>query len=327
MDILLQKDFKEMKVKGKRCIPDNTQLIKAKKKINSFRPVFWERIFLKSLPLTGILTATILMGIFLTLLIYAFPAIQELGISFTWGKVWNPVDQVFGGLPFLLGTLLTSFLALIIAIPFALSIAILLGDFYPKGWGPSILKGAIDLTAAIPSVIFGFWGFFVLVPLIRELEINLGVPATGVGVLPAALILAVMITPYAASISTQVIRMTPTGLKEGAYALGATRWEVLKNVILPSARSGIGSGLLLALGRAVGETMAVTMVIGNANRLPEGIFSPGNTMASVIANEFSEADHPIYFSALIELGLFLFVVTFLLNIIGKRIINHKRKMI
>lgn len=290
----------------------------------AFSAIRFEKIFRGGLPLMGIIILVLFAAIGLTLVIYSQPSFKALGFSFFWSKVWNPVAHIFGGLPFLIGTIITSFLSLIIAIPFALSVAIFLGEYFPKGWLSGLLKGAIDLIAAVPSVIFGFWGFFVLVPLIRSLEMRLGLPAVGLGILPTSLILAMMIIPYAASLATTMIKMVPSDLKEGAYALGATRWEVLRHVVLPKSRSGILSGFLLALGRAIGETMAVTMVIGNANIIPTSLFSTGNTMASVIANEFSEADTPIYFSALIELGLFLFIVTLVINMIGKTIINRTK---
>lgn len=268
----------------------------------------------------------LVVGILITLLLGAFPSIQALRFGFLYGKIWDPVHNVFGALPFLVGTLLTSFVALLISIPFSIAIAIFLGEYFPKGWISNFLKGTIELIAAVPSVIFGFWGFFVLVPIIRTFQVKIGIMPNGVGIFAAALVLAIMIIPYAASLGTSIIKMVPSDLKEGAYALGATRWEVLKNVILPYSKSGLFAGILLSLGRAVGETMAVTMVIGNANILPDNIFSPGNTMASVIANQFTEADNPLYLSALIEMGLFLFLVTFLINLIGKRIIKKTTKI-
>lgn len=318
---------KEAWVKSESFIGEGmeVQILKVKESKSIKKTIHFERVFLKGLPAIGWLILALVLGIGFTLAVTSWQSIKDLGLGFIFGKIWNPVEGIFGGLPFLAGTLITSFLALIIAIPFALSIAILLGNYFPKGIFSNFLKGAIDLTAAVPSVIFGFWGFFVLVPLVRAVEVKLGVPALGVGILPAALVLAIMIVPYAASLAISMIRMVPAGLKEGAYALGATRWEVLWHVILPYARSGISSGFLLALGRAIGETMAVTMVIGNANMIPESIFSPGNTMASVIANEFSEADTPLYLSALIEMGLLLFVVTFLINMLGKRVIHRLTK--
>jgi phosphate transport system permease protein len=185
------------------------------------------------------------------------------------------------------------------------------------------------LIAAVPSIIYGFWGLFVLVPLVRTLEMKLNILPYGVGVFTASIVLAVMIIPYGASLGITLIRMVPSPLKEGAYALGATRWEVIRSVIMPYTRSGLFAGVLLSLGRALGETMAVTMLIGNTTALAsvfkDVIFGPGNTMASVIANEFAEADHTLYVSALIELGLVLFFVTVVINMIGKRIITRFTK--
>ena len=270
----------------------------------------------------GILLILVVCAILATLVWQSIPALQELGLKFYWTTTWDPVNNVFGALPFLLGTLITSFTALIISIPFSLAVAILLGEYYPNGAFSGFMRSVIDLIAAIPSVIFGFWGFFVLVPLIRTLQIKLGIMPNGVGLFSASLVLSIMIIPYAASMGTSMIRMVPAELKESAYALGATRWEVLRYVILPYSKSGLFAGILLSLGRAVGETMAVTMVIGNASDLPRSIFSTGNTMASVIANEFGAAPDPIYVSALIQMGLFLFLVTFVINMIGKTIIKR-----
>lgn len=287
----------------------------------TLRMIRGEKVFKRSIRFSGILMVMLVLGIFITLFWGAIPSIQSLGFEFFKGKTWDPVQNVFGAYPFLVGTLLTSLFALLISIPFSVAIAIFLGEYFPNGWISNLLKGTIELIAAVPSVIFGFWGFFVLVPIIRTFQLKMGIMPNGVGIFSAALVLAIMIIPYAASLGTSIIKMVPSDLKEGAYALGATRWEVLRNVILPYSKSGLFAGILLSLGRAVGETMAVTMVIGNANLLPDSIFSPGNTMASVIANEFTEADHPLYLSALIEMGLFLFLVTFMINFIGKRIIK------
>ncbi|MGN6618549.1 MAG: phosphate ABC transporter permease subunit PstC [Ilyomonas sp.] len=281
-----------------------------------------ESAFKRSLIIIAIILVIITVAIFLTLVIQSLPSIQSLGIQYLWGKVWDPVADEYGGLPFLLGTLMTSFLALIISIPFSYAIAIYLGEYNPKGFLSGFLKNIVELVAAIPSVIYGFWALIVLVPIVRNLETKIGVAPYGVGIFTASLILAVMIIPYAASLGRELIKMVPGSLKEGAYSLGATRYEVLKHVTLPYTKSGLFAGLLLSLGRALGETMAVTMVIGNTSILPTSIFSPGNTMASVIANEFTEAARTVYLSALIELGLLLFVVTVVINIIGKRIIKH-----
>ena len=286
------------------------------------RILLFENIFQKSLGLTGIILIIILISIFLTLTITSLPSIKHLGIKFIYGKAWNPVTDEYGALPFLIGTLLTSLLALIISTPFALSTAIFLGEYYPKGIVSNIFKNIIELLATIPSVVYGFWGMVVLVPIIRNLELKLHVLPYGVGILTSSIILAIMIIPYSVSLSRQVISMVPPSLKEGAYSLGATRFEVIKKIIIPHTRSGLFASVLLALGRALGETMAVTMLIGNSHYIPKNIFSPGNTMASVIANEFTEATGSVYLSVLIEMGLLLFVVTTLINISGRQIIKR-----
>ncbi len=281
----------------------------------------WETIFKRLLIAMSVILMLIILGVFATLIIESLPSIKVLGFSYLWGKVWDPVQNIYGAYPFLVGTLLTSFIALIISIPFSFAIAIYLGEYNPKGWLSDLLKNTVELIAAVPSIIYGFWGLFVLVPLVRTLEIQLHVLPYGIGILTSSLILAIMIIPYGASLGITLIRMVPSPLKEGAYALGATRYEVIRSVIVPYTRSGLFAGVLLSLGRALGETMAVTMLIGNTSAMPTSIFAPGNTMASVIANEFTEADHTEYLSALIELGLVLFVVTVIINLIGKRIIT------
>lgn len=281
-----------------------------------------EKAFKKSLTLSAIIAVIVLIAIFFTLLINSFPSIKALGAGFFYDKTWDPVADEYGALPFLIGTLLTSFLALIISTPFSIAVAIFLGEYYKKGIVAETFKNVIDLLAGIPSVIYGFWGLFVLVPLVRIIEMKLNIPPYGVGIFTSSIILAIMILPFSVSLSRQVISMVPGHLKEAAYSLGATRFEVITKIIIPYTKSGLFAGLLLALGRALGETMAVTMLIGNTHSIPTGIFSPGNTMASVIANEFSEATGKIYTSALIEMGLFLFVVATVINIIGKQIIKR-----
>jgi phosphate transport system permease protein len=288
----------------------------------SFRQIRTENVFRKSLMVVGLLIVILVLGILLTLIIQSLPSIKALGLKYLWGKTWDPVQDIYGALPFLLGTLLSSFLALIISVPFSIATAIWLGEYYPNGWLPNLLKNAIELIAAVPSVIYGFWGLAVLVPIVRNLENHIGVSPIGQGIFTSSLILAIMIIPYAASLGRSMIQLVPSQLKEAAYALGSTRWEVVRSVVLPYAKSGLFAGILLSLGRALGETMAVTMVIGNTSLMPHNIFAPGNTMASVIANEFTEADKPVYLSALIELGLVLFLVTVVINLIGKKIIDR-----
>ena len=286
----------------------------------------WETIFKRILKVMSVILILIILGIMVTLIKESWPSIKTLGIGYLWGKVWDPVQNIYGAYPFLIGTLLTSFIALILSVPFSYAIAIYLGEYNPKGWLSNLLKNTVELIAAVPSIIYGFWGLFVLVPIIRTIEIKLHVAPYGIGILTSSLILAVMIIPYAASLGITLIRMVPSPLKEGAYALGATRFEVIRKVIMPYTRTGLFAGVLLSLGRALGETMAVTMLIGNTSTIghsiKEIIFGPSNTMASVIANEFTEADHTEYLSALIELGLVLFFVTVVINLIGKRIITR-----
>ena len=280
-----------------------------------------EPIFRKTLLFSALAIVVLLVAIFLSLLLHSLPSLKAFGLSFFFRRTWNPVSNEFGALPFLVGTLLTSFLSLLICLPFSLAISIFLGEYFREGLFSSVLKNVTELLAGIPSIIYGFWGLFVLVPIVRKFEMKFGIPQYGVGIFTASLILSVMIVPYAASIGREVISLVPSDIKEAAYSLGATRQEVITKIILPYARSGIISGILLALGRALGETMAVTMVIGNSNFLPQSIFSPGNTMASVIANEFTEATGRLYLSSLIEIGLLLFFVTMVINIIGRYIIK------
>ncbi|MBN2107414.1 MAG: phosphate ABC transporter permease subunit PstC [Deltaproteobacteria bacterium] len=287
--------------------------------------VSFDSIFKTVLKAVGVLMLLLLAGIFVTLVIDSLPAMKAAGFAFFTGTTWDPVFKEYGSLVFLVGTLLTSFLALAISLPFSLAIAIFLGEYFRSGLVSSFLKSAIELMAGIPSVIFGMWGLFVLVPLVRQVEMQFGVAPYGIGILTASLILAVMIIPYSASISSDVVNLVPADLKEAALSLGATRYEMIKKVVLPSARSGIFAGVLLSLGRAIGETMAVTMVIGNANILPTSIFSPANTMASIIANEFAEATDAVYISCLIEVGLLLMMVTLVISMIG-RYIMHRMKI-
>lgn len=293
------------------------------KKISDlYGKVRFENSFRRSLVGVALLVVILVIGIFVTLAVGSVPSLEALGAKYLWGRTWDPVNNIYGAFPFLLGTLLTSFLALVISIPFSFAIAVYLGEYNTKGWLGGLLKNVVETIAAVPSVIYGFWALVTLVPIVRDLEIKLGVPPYGVGIFTSSIVLAIMIVPYAASLGRELILLVPSSLKEGAYSLGATRYEVIKSVVLPYTRSGMMAGILLSLGRALGETMAVTMVIGNTSTIPTSIFSPGNTMASVIANEFTEAAHTVYLSALIELALVLFLVTVVINLIGKRIIKR-----
>jgi phosphate transport system permease protein len=262
------------------------------------------------------------VGIFLSLLNTSSLALKKFGFSFFSGSEWDPVSEEFGALPFIYGTILTSLISLLISLPFSLAIIIVLGEYFKKGIFAEILRYLTELIAGVPSVVLGFWGLFFLVPIMREVEIKLGVTPYGVGILTASIILAFMILPYSASIGKDAMRLVPNELKEAAFALGATRWEMIKKVMIPYARSGIIAGVILSLGRALGETMAVTMVIGNYHGIPENIFSPGNTIASIIANEFTEATGEVYLSSLMYLGLTLFLITTIVNLIGRLILKR-----
>ena len=278
--------------------------------------------FQRILLISALVVVILVLAILLSLIISSFPSLKAFGLNFFFSTTWDPVSSRFGAVVFLAGTLLTSFLALLICLPFSLAISIFIGEYFRERILSTLLKQVTELLAGIPSVIYGFWGLFVLVPIVRNLEMKLGVLPYGVGILSASVVLSVMIVPYAASIGREVIALVPSDLKEAGYSLGATRQEVVTKIILPYARSGILAGILLALGRALGETMAVTMVIGNSNIIPRGIFSPGNTMASVIANEFTEATGALYLSSLIEIGLLLFIVEVIINLIGRYVIKR-----
>ena len=281
-----------------------------------------ERFFRAFLLSLGVFMILLVSSILLTLVLNSLPSVKEFGLSFFTGATWDPVNGKFGALPFLMGTLLTSILSLLISIPFSLSISILISDYIKGGLLSSILQIFTELVAGIPSVVIGLWGLFVLVPLVRKFETKVGITPYGVGIFTASIILAIMIIPYSASIGREVLSLVPKEIKEGGFSLGATKFEVIKDISLPYAKSGILAGFLLSFGRAFGETMAVTMVIGNSNKIPKSIFMPGNTMASVIANEFAEATTKLYISSLIEMALLLFLVSTVINIFGRYVIKR-----
>lgn len=277
-----------------------------------------EKLFQYFLKSTGILILIIAAGIVATLIYGSLPTFKEFGLGFIFSSEWNPTEgrESYGALPFIIGTIVTSILALIMTFPFAMSIALFLGEYFKEGRMASILKSMIDLLAGIPSVVYGLWGFYTIRPLVVELGLN----AQGFGIFTSSLVLAIMIIPYASSLSAEVINMVPANLKEAAYSLGATRFEVVKNVIIPNAGSGIFAGFILAFGRAIGETMAVTMLIGNSNEIPTHLFDLGNTMASLIANQFGEAEG-LKYTSLVAMGLLLFIITGILNLLGKMVMK------
>jgi phosphate transport system permease protein len=280
-----------------------------------------ERLVKSIILLASIIVLLVAAGMVLSLMTGSIPAFKEFGIKFIFSTDWIPTEgrESYGALPFITGTLLTSVIALLLCLPLSFSVSVFLGEYFKGTKLAAILSSMVDLLAGIPSIVYGLWGFYVLRPVI----VNLGLSSQGFGIFTSALILAVMIIPYASSLSNEVISMVPVQLKEAAYSLGATRREVIFTVIVPSASSGIIASYILALGRALGETMAVTMLIGNANIIPKGLFSMGNTMASVIANQFGEAEG-LKLSSLIAIGLLLFLITGIVNYIGKSVMKRLR---
>jgi phosphate transport system permease protein len=257
-------------------------------------------------------------------------SLHQFGIGFFYGHDWDPVAGSFGAMPFIYGTLVSSFLALLMAVPLSIGVAVYVTEMCPQRLR-AIISFLVELLAAIPSVIYGLWGIFVLAPLLREyvepfLARTLGWtglftgPMYGLGMLAAGIIMAIMVVPVIASITREVMTAVPQNQREAVLALGATRWEMIRMGVLRNARIGIVGGVILGLGRALGETMAVTMVIGNRPEIAKSLFAPGYTMASVIANEFTEATGDLYLSALVEIGLALFIVTLIVNALARLLV-------
>jgi phosphate transport system permease protein len=263
-------------------------------------------------------------------------SLAQFGLGFITSREWNPVRDEYGGLPFVFGTVVSSLLALLIAVPISIGIAIYLSELaHPKLRTP--MGFLVELLAAVPSVVYGLWGIFALVPWLRDrvqplLAKTLGFlpffqgQQRGFGMLAGGIILAIMITPTISSVSREVLRAVPHALREGAIGLGATRWEVVRVAVLPYAKSGLVGAIILGLGRALGETMAITMVIGNRSEIDISLFAPSYTMASVIANEFTEATGQLYLSALAEVGLLLFFVTVALNVFARLLVWRVGKL-
>jgi phosphate transport system permease protein len=272
----------------------------------------------------------VLFSIFVVLTAESTSSIRTFGWGFLIGSKWDPVFKEFGALPFIYGTLVSSLLALIQAVPLSVGTAVFLSEMAP-GWLRSPISFLVELLATIPSVVYGLWGIFVLVPWVRGyvapgLSDTLGFlplfqgPNYGVGMLTASMILAIMIVPYITSVTHEIIRAVPSVQREAALALGATKWEMLRMAVLPYGRTGIIGAVMLGLGRAIGETMAVTMVIGNRAEISASLFAPGSTMASVIANEFAEATYDLYVQALVEVGLVLLLVTVVVNVLARLLV-------
>jgi len=274
----------------------------------------------------AVLVLALLGGVAVALAHGSWPALRTFGWAFLVREIWNPVTDEYGALAPLYGTVVTSLIAMLIAVPIAFGIAVFLTETCPR-WLRQPISTAIELLAAVPSIVFGIWGLFVLAPLLQHtvqpwlIDVAAPVPGLrqlfqgppfGIGVLTAGLVLAVMVLPFITSVMREVFLMTPVSLKEAAYGVGATQWEVIWGVVLPASRAGVIGGIMLGLGRALGETMAVTFVVGNAHRISASLIAPGTTISASIANEFTEAVGDLYTSALLALGLLLFAITFVI---------------
>jgi len=293
-----------------------------------------DRIYSAVITAFALAVPALLLVIFAVVTLAAWPALRTFGFSFLASSEWDPVAGRFGAAPALYGTVVSSAVALVLATPLALGVALFLSEVAPA-WMRRPVAFLVDFLAAIPSVVYGLWGIFVLVPLLRQYvmpflrdTLHLGAtpffsgPAYGPSMLAAGVILAIMILPYISAVSREVLMAVPRSQREAALALGATRWEMLRGAVLPYARSGIAGGVILGLGRALGETMAVTMVIGNRQEIATSLFAPGYTMASLIANQFTEATGDLQLSALMAVGFVLFVVTLLVNAIARWLVRQ-----
>jgi len=299
-----------------------------------------DRIFGWLAKAAALFTLGMLLAILLSLTISAWPAIDKYGLSFLASTTWDPVKEEFGGLVMIYGTLMTSFIALLIAVPVSFGIALFLTELSPS-WLKRPLGTAIELLAAIPSIVYGMWGLLVFSPLLSTyvqqplqamfsgvpiLGAFVSGPPVGIGILSAGIILAIMIIPFIAAVMRDVFEVTPTLLKESAYGLGATTWEVVSTVVLPYTKAGVVGGIMLGLGRAIGETMAVTFVIGNFNQLDSlSLFQAANSITSALANEFAEAGAGLHQAALMYLGLVLFFITFVVLSLSKVLLSQLKK--
>lgn len=290
-----------------------------------------DRSFFYTTAAFALLVLALLVGIIVSLFVGGWDALKAFGLRFFVSDDWNPVTGEFGALVPIYGTLVSSVIALIIAVPVSFGIALFITELAPS-WLKRPVGTAIELLAAIPSIIYGMWGLFVFAPVLAEyvepwLQAHLGElallgplfqgPPIGIGMLPAGIILGIMIIPFIAAVMRDVFQTTPTFLRESAYAMGATTWEVVRNVVLPYTRTAVTGGIFLGLGRALGETMAVTFVIGNAHSLSISLLEPGTSIASTLANEFTEAVTELHTSSLIALGLVLFIITFIVLAFAK----------
>lgn len=309
-------------------IVDYKRMIKLKSKTQ-------DALLFYVLRVISMVVIALLLGIIFVLIHSAWPAIKGGGISFLWGREWNPVEDNYGALPFIFGTLVTSLTALLIATPISILIALFITEYLPKSFA-RIVALLVEMVAAIPSIVFGLWGIFYLAPFVKTtlapfLKLHFGFlpifqgPSFGIGILTASLILSIMIVPTISSICRSIFELIPAHQKEASYALGSTKYEMIKLAILSPSISGITSAVVLGLGRALGETMAVTMLIGNSPTISTSLFSPAATMASVMANEYADANTKLHISSLCYLALLLFLITFLSNLFARTIVKSFSK--
>jgi phosphate transport system permease protein len=328
-------------VSDSRSRSDNSETMS---KPPSKKPRGWgalpDRLFGIAAKSAAFLTLAMLLGILFSLVVGAYPAIQKFGFGFLTSTTWDPVKEDFGGLVMIYGTLATSFIALLIAVPVSFGIALFLTELSPA-WLKRPLGTAIELLAAVPSIVYGMWGLLVFGPILATyvqqplqsvlkdvpyLGSLVTGPPVGIGILSAGIILAIMIIPFIASVMRDVFEVTPPMLKESAYALGSTTWEVTSKVVLPYTKAGVVGGIMLGLGRALGETMAVTFIIGNTNQLNSlSVFEAANSITSALANEFAEAGPGLHQASLFYLGLVLFFITFVVLTFSKLLLTQLQK--
>ena len=316
---------------GGQLVSDDMVMIAKKQRLQDF---FFHRVTQGF----SLLVLVALLGIIISLFINAWPTFQKFGLQFIWRIEWDVINQDFGGAIAIVGTIASAAIAMVLAVPLAFGVAVFLTETCPA-WLRRPLGTSIELLAAVPSIIYGMFGLFVFAPLFADfIQVPIkallgGMPlvgflfggaTNGMGILAAGIVLAFMVLPFVAAVMRDVFEITPAILRESAYGLGCTTWEVVRQVVLPYTQKGVIGGVMLGLGRALGETMAVTFVIGNANRMPTSLFSPGTSIASVLANEFGEAEG-LHFSTLFALGFLLFVITFVVLAAAKAMINRAEK--
>ena len=297
-----------------------------------------DRLFAKLTQYAGVGLILLVFAVLISLLILSFPSIRQFGLHFLYSTAWDPVKQQFGALVDIIGTLTTSLIAVLIAVPLSFGIAILTVEILPS-IPAIILARLIEIMASIPSIIYGMWGLFSLAPFLAKhiqpwliahsqpipiLNFIFGGMPIGFGIFTAGIILAIMIIPLISSVMRDVLASVPSLLKEAAYSTGATRWEVIKYILLPYTRAGLLGGIILGLGRALGETMAVTFVVGNSHKLFTALLMPGTTISATIANEFTESTGKLYPAALMELGLILFMITFIILAISRSLLHRAK---